>query len=48
MLEMIVAILLLFITFVGMAYFGYSEKVRIDQVKSNCIGMESLSAEEAL
>ena len=44
-IELMVAALLLLITFIGMAYFGYAEKVRIDYVKSKCIGMQGLTAQ---
>lgn len=47
-IEILVAVVLLFITFVGMAYFAWLEKSRINFVKSDCIAMDTLTAEEAL
>ena len=46
--ELVIMAVLLFITFIPMAYIAMVEKKRIDFVKSDCVAMDDLTASEAL
>lgn len=48
MLELLIAMVLLFITFAAMAYLATFEKVRKDYVKSDCVALPELTAAQAL